>query len=332
MVTGASGFLGGRLCHALVKQGACHVKAFVRPSSSLDELPSSGVELVYGDLNDSDSLLRAFHGCSAIFHCGAFVTPWAPDPSKFFTVNVDGLKNVANAVWKTSTVKKLIYVSSFFALGPSDGKLADERQMHPGVSFCTEYERSKVFADTIALQEAKKGLPIVLTYPGVLYGPGKVTAGNSLAALIIERCSGRLPGKLGTGKDQFSFCHVDDVAQGCIAAMEKGRQGERYLLTGQNASFNEIFGLVDSLRGQKPSQFQIPIWSLQMAGWISVFWAKLTGYSPIISYPMVRVFKKQWSYSHEKAKQELGYESRPLKQGVTEFLSWMESSGLIKKR
>lgn len=331
-MTGASGFLGGRLCHALVEQGAFHVKAFVRPSSSLQDLPPSGVELVYGDVTDPDSLLRAFHGCCAIFHCGAFVTPWTPDPSKFLKVNVNGLKNVATAVRNTTTVQKLVYVSSFFALGPTDGKVANESQMHPRVSFCTEYEKSKVLADDFALEEAKKGLPIVLTYPGVLYGPGKVTEGNTLVSLVKDRCSGRLPGKLGAGQDRFSFCHVDDVAKGCIAAMTKGRIGERYLLTGENASFNEVFSLVDNMRGRKSAQFQIPLWSLEMVGWISVFWAKLTGQQPKISYPMVRVFKRQWSYSHEKARQELGYQSRPLREGIAQFLNWMEVSGHIKKQ
>ncbi|MCO5595126.1 hypothetical protein L7F22_049164 [Adiantum nelumboides] len=129
VVTGASGFLGGRLCRALVEQGAYHVKALVRPSSSLDELPSTGLELVHGDITDPSTLLRAFRGCSAIFHCAAFVTPWTPNPSKLFTVNVDGLKNVVQAFRSTSSVTKLVYVSSFFAIGPTDGKVADESQV-----------------------------------------------------------------------------------------------------------------------------------------------------------------------------------------------------------
>ncbi|KAI5084688.1 hypothetical protein GOP47_0000857 [Adiantum capillus-veneris] len=332
VVTGASGFLGGRVCHALVEQGAYHVKAFVRASSSLQELPSTGVELVYGDITDTSSLLHAFQGCSAVLHCAALVTPWTPNPSKLFTVNVDGLKNVVKAIRGTSTVSKLVYVSSFFAIGPTDGKVVDESQMHPGDCFCTEYEKSKVLADAIALEEAKNNLPIVVVYPGVIYGPGKVTEGNALVSLVKERCNGRLPGKIGKRQDQFSFCHVDDVAKGCVAAMNKGRIGERYLLTGENTCFNEVFSLVDSLRGQKSLQFEIPMWSLEMVGWLSVFWARVSGSTPNISPPMVRVFKKQWCYSHEKAKRELGYESRPLKEGVAQFLTWMESSGHIPKQ
>ena len=88
LVTGASGFLGGRICQALLSRGDCHVKALVRPSSSLHSLPPNHVELVHGDVTDLQSLLRAFHGCSVIIHSAAIVTPWVPDSSKFFMVRI----------------------------------------------------------------------------------------------------------------------------------------------------------------------------------------------------------------------------------------------------
>ncbi|KAH7297400.1 hypothetical protein KP509_26G068000 [Ceratopteris richardii] len=331
IVTGASGFLGGRLCHALVGQGTFHVKALVRRSSSLKELPLSEVEIVYGDITDPSSLFAAFQGCVAVFHCAALVTPWTPHTSRLFKVNVDGLKNVVNAVRGTPSIKRLVYVSSFFALGPTSGKVADESQVHKGVSFCTEYEKSKVLADAFALEQARNGLPIVLVYPGVIYGHGSVTEGNSLVPLFQDRCNGRLPGKIGRGQDRFSFCHVDDVATGCVAAMTRGQVGERYILAGENASFNELLSLVDSLRGRKSLQLQIPLWLLTIVGWLQVFWARLTGCTPRISYPMVRVLGKQWCYSSEKAKKELDYESRSLKEGVAQVLSWMEMSGLLSR-
>ena len=101
---------------------------------------------------------------------------------------------------------------------------------------------------------------------------------------IILRCYGFLPGKIGTLENKFSFVHVDDVAEGCVAAIKNGKQGERYLLTGDDVSFIELFALVDSRRGRKPLNFQVPTWSLKLVGWISVSWARLTGYTPIISY------------------------------------------------
>ncbi|KDO84219.1 hypothetical protein CISIN_1g019878mg [Citrus sinensis] len=287
LVSGASGYLGGRLCHALLKQGHS-VRALVRRTSDISGLPSEGaLELVYGDVTDYRSLVDACFGCHVIFHTAALVEPWLPDPSRFFAV-------------------------------------------HEEKYFCTQYERSKAVADKIALQAASEGLPIVPVYPGVIYGPGKLTTGNLVAKLMIERFNGRLPGYIGYGNDRFSFCHVDDVVDGHIAAMEKGRSGERYLLTGENASFMQIFDMAAVITGTSRPRFCIPLWLIEAYGWILVFFSRITGKLPLISYPTVHVLAHQWAYSCVKAKTELGYNPRSLKEGLQEVLPWLRSSGMIK--
>ncbi|XP_062210132.1 uncharacterized protein LOC133911758 isoform X3 [Phragmites australis] len=235
VVTGATGYLGGRLCAALADAGHA-VRALVRRSSDVSGLPP-GVELAYGDVTNADSLAAAFDGCEAVFHVAAAVEPWLPDPSVFLKVNVGGLENVLKAAKRTPTVKKIVYTSSFFAIGPTDGYVADETQiqlvlilplnlpqsqnhpekmalcfvvqclessakvlpqlvkaqkrnkhveMHQGKAFCTEYEKSKVLADRIALQGATEGVPITIVYPGVIYGPGKLTAGNLVSRITVR--------------------------------------------------------------------------------------------------------------------------------------------------
>ncbi|KAK9136025.1 hypothetical protein Syun_015355 [Stephania yunnanensis] len=350
VVTGASGYLGGNLCHVLLNQGHS-VRALVRPSSNLDSLPSpTAVDVCYGDVTDYTSLIAAFSGCHVIFHVAALVEPWLPDPSRFFSVNVVGLENVLRAARETETVEKIVYTSSFFALGSTDGgDLADETRVHNEKLFCTEYERSKAMADKIAMRAAAEGVPIVVVYPGVIYGPGKVTAGNIIARMIIERFNGRLPGYIGNGDDRYSFSYVDDVVEGHIAAMHKGRNGERYLLTGENASFKHVFDVAAILTGTSRPWFHIPLWVLEAYGWISVFFARITGKLPLISppaseckdamqerkytdakYKTVKVLRHQWAYSCEKAKVELGYSPRSLKDGMSEVLPWLKSLGLIK--
>ncbi|VAH86882.1 unnamed protein product [Triticum turgidum subsp. durum] len=328
VVTGATGYLGGRLCAALA--GAGHdVRAFVRRTGDASGLPDA-VELAYGDVGDAGSLAAAFDGRDAVFHAAASVEPWLPDPSVFTAVNVRGLENVLKAAKRTPTVKKIIYTSSFFALGPTDGCVADETQMHKGKTFCTEYEKSKVLADRIALQAAAEGVPITIVYPGVIYGPGKLTTGNLVSRILIERFNGRLPGYIGDGYDRESFCHVDDVVSGHIAAMEKGRVGERYLLTGENLSFMHIFNMAANITNTKAPYFHVPLWLIEIYGWISVFIARITGKLPLISYPTVRVIRHQWAYSCDKAKRELGYNPRNLTEGLAEMLLWLKNEKLIK--
>jgi len=243
---------------------------------------------------------------------------------------VRGLENVLKAAKRTPAVKKIVYTSSFFAIGPTDGYVADETQMHPGKAFCTEYEKSKVLADRIALQAATEGVPITIVYPGVIYGPGKLTTGNLVSRILIERFNGRLPGYIGDGYDRESFCHVDDVVSGHIAAMEKGRVGERYLLTGENMSFKQIFNMAANITNTKAPLFHVPLWLIEVYGWISVFVSRITGKLPLISYPAVHVLRHQWSYSCDKAKMELGYSPRNLTEGLSEVLLWLKDEKQIK--
>ncbi|KAJ8625141.1 hypothetical protein MRB53_033671 [Persea americana] len=331
LVTGASGYLGGNLCRALLRDGHS-VRAFVRPTSRLPSVDDAGpLEVAYGDVTDYPSLLAACSGCDVIFHSAALVEPWLPDPSRFFSVNVGGLKNILRAFEEAKTPQKIIYTSSFFALGPTDGYVADEKQIHKGESFCSEYEKSKAVADKIALQAAADGLPIVLLYPGAIYGPGKLTSGNTIAQMMIERFSGRLPGYIGYGTDRVSFSHVEDVVSGHVAAMHKGRVGERYLLTGENASLKHAFDIAAIITETRRPLFHIPLWMIEIYGWLSVLLvARITGKLPLISHPAAYVLRHQWAYSCEKARAELGYNPRSLKEGLEEILPWLKSSGFIK--
>ncbi|XP_023728494.1 uncharacterized protein LOC111876194 [Lactuca sativa] len=333
LVTGASGFLGGRLCHALLRRGHS-VRAFVRRTSDLSSLPtlSDGVplELVYGDVTDYPSLLAACSGCHVVFHAAAIVESWLPDLSKFISVNVGGLKNVLRAYKETDTIEKIIYTSSFFALGSTDGYTADETRMHSAKFFCSEYEKSKTIADNIGLEAAKEGVPIVAVCPGIIYGPGKITAGNVVARLMVERFNGRMPGYIGDGKERFSFTYVEDVVNGHILALDKGQPGQRYLLTGENASFTQVFDIVATITNTKRPSLRIPLFLMLVYAWLLVLFSKITGQPPLISPPAVCVMRHQWAYSCEKAKRELGYKPRSLKEGLEEILPWLKKLGLIK--
>ncbi|XP_051139724.1 uncharacterized protein LOC127257377 [Andrographis paniculata] len=337
LVTGASGFLGSRICGELLRQGYS-VKGFditVLPRSrGHDDVVSpaySNFELVVGDVTDYASLKKACSGCHVIFHVAAIVESWIPRPSGFMAVNVGGLRNVVRAYKETKTVEKIIYTSSFFALGFTDGHVADETQMHSGKYFCSEYERSKAMADEIALEAAREeGVAMVLLYPGLIYGVGNLTSGNTVANWLVERFNGRLPGYVGQEK-AFSFSHVDDVARGHVAAMTKGRLGERYLLSGENASIKDVFDIAAEITHTQKPQFRIPIFVLAVYGWICIFFCKFISQKhPLVTPQAVDISRHQWAYSCEKAKAELDYNPRSLKEGLTEMVPWLKDIGLIK--
>lgn len=333
-MTGATGYLGGRLCGMLVHAGLT-VVALVRKTSQVQELPPE-VELVEGDIRDGESVRRAIEGCDYVVHTAALVGSWLPDSSQFFKVNVEGFKNVIEAVKATPSVKKLIYTSSFFAVGPTDGYIGDETQFHSMKAFYSPYEESKAFADKLACEAAMEGVPIVSLYPGIIYGPGSMTKGNSLAEMMIERFNGRMPGYVGYKVKKFSFCHIDDVVVAYLAAIEIGRVGERYMLCGDNMSFHEVFDLAAGLTKTNPAKVTIPMWVLDVAGFLCVQWARFgawTGIShqiPFITTHSVNILKHQWAYSSEKAERELGYKSRPLEEGLLQLLTWLKATGRIK--
>ncbi|KAL9312993.1 hypothetical protein ACSQ67_018445 [Phaseolus vulgaris] len=336
LVTGASGFLGGRLCDALLRQGYS-VRVLVRSTSDISSL-SPDIEIFHGDITNYASLLAACSSCTIVFHLAALVEPWLPDPSKFF--------NVSSPTLAPLSPNRNSQSLSSFSLGQrwriEKRVSGDKGDSHGGETpVYVVFFRPRTNGRRHCRRESSRcgqdcgascigGVPIVLLYPGVIYGPGKVTAGNVVARMIVERFSGRLPGYIGYGSDKFSFSHVEDVVEGHISAMKKGQVGSRYLLTGENASFNHVFDMAAAITDTKKPVFSIPLWVIEVYGWLSVLFSRITGKLPLISPPTVHVLRQRWEYSCDKAKSELDYRPRRLKEGLAEVLLWLKNSNLIK--
>ncbi|KAK1413471.1 hypothetical protein QVD17_35244 [Tagetes erecta] len=151
-----------------------------------------------------------------------------------------------------------------------------------------------------------------------------------LVSKMVERFNGRLPGYIGYGNDMFSFSHVDDVVDGHISALDKGQSGQRYLLTGENASFKQVFDIAAAITNTKTPRFNIPLFVIEIYGWLSVLFCRITGNLPLIRPPVVSCLRHQWAYSCEKAKRELNYKPRSLTEGLEEVLPWLKNLGAIK--
>ncbi|CAN1252794.1 Putative dihydroflavonol 4-reductase [Linum perenne] len=288
LVTGASGYVGNQLCHALRKQGYS-VRALLRHTSDFSSLPSSpddDFEIIYGDITDYGSLLSAFDGCTTVFHAAGLTEMWLPDPSQFFKI-------------------------------------------HSEKKFSSEYERSQVAALKVAMEAGAEGVPIVVVYLCIVYGPGKLTAGNLIAHLLVEQFKGGILGRTEFGKNVISFGHIDDVVKGHIDDVKRGKVGEAYLLTGQNVSFEHVFDLVAKLTSKPKPKIRFPLWVIEILGSFLVLRYRFTGRLPYVTPPVVNTYRQEWAFSCEKAKLHLDYNPRNLEDGVLDVVVWLKGIKLI---
>jgi len=321
-VTGATGFIGTKLVNALLAKGHS-VHALSRAASNREGLMHERVRLVQGDLLDRDSLRKGMEGCSQVFHLAAYAKNWSRDPSVFFRQNVDGMTNVLDAA-RDAGIKRVVFTSTIVVFGPKPaGVIGDESMPRITPKYFTEYEESKAVAERKALEYVKKGHPIVIVNPTRVYGPGKLTEGNSVSLMIDMYDRGKVPVLLNNGVNVGNYVLVDDLVRGHILAMERGKIGERYILGGENASLKRIFELVDEASGKKHFQFSLPPSIAMLYGSLEKKRAEWLRMYPQITPGWVETFLQDWAYTCAKAERELGYTITPLKDGIKLTYDWL---------
>ncbi len=320
-LTGATGYLGGEILRQLLQAGFL-VRALVRPGTSPGLGPE--VELATGDLAEAARLPYMIEGCMAVFHCAALVSNWVRNQDDFYATNVQGLVNVMEAVRKSS-VSTLVYTSSFFALGPSPMPGASEDsglnglQLHP-------YQHSKLLARHTARRARAEGFPIVILYPGVIYGPGKRTQGNLVAQLATDFVRGRIPGLLGSGRQVWSYSFIRDVARGHLLALERSPAGGEFVLGGDNVCLRDFFETLARLAGRPAPRLKIPVALGVLVAGARMALARLSGRSPEMTPAAVRMMYHSWACDSSKARTELGYQFRSLEDGLRETLQSLNIS------
>jgi len=299
LVTGGTGYLGRASVRAF--RAAGHDLVIFSRRASRSGLPGA---LVDGDVRDRAALERAAAGCDAIAHAAALVSIWQPRAADFDDVNVGGLRNVL-AVASALRIPRVLYTSSFVALPPRGRTSPLE---------ANDYQRTKVAADRLADEAVAAGCPLVRVYPGVVYGPGAFTEGNLVGRLIADHLRGRLPGLIGP-EQPWSYAFVDDVANGHCAALERGRDGGRYALGGENAPQRRVFEIVREATGRRPPP-RIPFPVASMLGAAEELRVTLFGGTPLVTRGAVEIFRHDWSLDSSEAARELGYTMTPLADGV----------------
>ncbi len=320
LITGATGYLGGAILREALKQDHA-IRALCRRKPEPGTLPD-GVEIAPGSLLDPDSLTQAAQGCDAVIHSAGLVSIWRRNPDDFFTVNVQGTDNLFEASVKAG-VSRIVYTSSFFALGPTDERPVDETWRNDIQH--TGYARSKALAHQRMEQWLERGADIVSLYPALIYGPGKKTQGNHITQMTQDFLDRKIPGVLGKGDKRLTFSYVDDVAKGHLLALERGIKGEGYILGGEDASLVELFEMLEEITGIKRPKRRIPYSIAKGIGFMEEIRARLSNhYTPRLTRDVVEVYKHHWRYSSQKAITELNYIRTPLKIGI---LKTLESLG-----
>ena len=309
-VTGATGFVGGVLARKL-RQAGHEIHASVRNPEKARELQDNGAKLFKGDVTDKESMREAMAGVDSVFHVAGWYKIGTRDKSDGEKVNIQGTRNVLELMQELK-IPKGVYTSTCAINSDTKGKLVDENYHFDG-KHLSEYDRTKAAAHEVAKEFIAKGLPLIIVMPGLIYGPGDT---SSLRNSIIEFLKGRLP-MLPT-KTAFCWGHVDDIANGHILAMEKGKPSETYIIAGEPYRFTDAFKLGSQITGAR-APMTVPYQIMKI---LSVLVKPFDAILPetYTSEGLRVVAGVTYWGDNSKAKRELGYHPRPLREGWGETL------------
>jgi NAD+-dependent farnesol dehydrogenase len=330
-ITGTTGYLGNAIALKCAEQGY-PVKALVRDPKKIAQTPESfqhnpAISIVEGNLLKPESYQEKLKNCDYLIHTAALVKVWVKDRSLFYKTNVDAMEQLFLTA-HLSGIKKIIYVSSFFALGPSTlGRPCTEFTVHEPNHFHNDYEKSKFLGDQKTIELIGKGLPIVRIYPAIIYGPGMITEGNLVARLIIEYLQGKAIGMVG-GDKLWTYSYLDDITDGLVQTLTQGVTGERYIFGGEHKRLDEFYKLIASLTGKKPLTRNIPYGAASLLGRMLYLWAVISNHEPFVTHEVVDIFKHHWTYDSQKAIQTLGYHITPFETGIQQTVDWIKKKGL----
>lgn len=317
-VTGGTGFIGGEVVRQLRERGD-EVACLVRDPAKGEKLAALGCELVSGDLGDERAIREGIGGCDAAIHAAAIYEVGIPRSERpaMRDANVGGTERVLRAALETR-VPKVVYVSTVGVFGNTDGKVVDESYEHPGRDFTSCYEETKWEAHQVAKRMiAADGLPCVIVQPGGVYGPGDT---SSIGVLLDQFLAGRLP-LLPFPELGICLSHVEDVAAGILLALDEGRTGEAYVLSGPATTMREAIGVVAELTGRKAPRYALPTPLLKALTPIGPLIGRAMGQPPNLRELISSADGVTFWASHEKASRELGYAPRSLEEGLRQTLA-----------
>jgi dihydroflavonol-4-reductase len=280
--------------------------------------------VVTGDMRDEASLARALQGQRFFFHVAADYRLWARDPEEIVRNNVAGTTAVLAAA-KAAGVERLVYTSSVATLRIVDDRPSDETMPLEANEAIGAYKRSKVLAERLVEVAAADGLPAVIVSPSTPIGPYDIKP-TPTGRIVVEAATGRMPAFVDTG---LNLVHVDDVADGHLLALAKGRIGERYILGGQDASLRDMLAEIAALTGRPAPRLSLPIGPLYPLAEVAELAGRITGKEPFLTKDALTMARHKMYFSSAKAERELGYRARPYAEALKDALAWFAANGYL---
>ncbi len=304
-VTGATGFVGNVLAKQLREAGH-EVHASVRNPEKANDLAALGVKLFKGDVTDKESMRAAMQGVDGVYHVAGWYKIGVKDKSDGERVNIQGTRNVLELMQELK-IPKGVYTSSLVVNSDTKGEMKDESYHFTG-QHLSEYDRTKAVAHKVAKEFIAKGLPLVIVMPGLIYGPGDT---SELRTSILDFLNQKLP-VLPT-QTTFCWAHVDDIIQGHILAMEKGRISESYIIAGEPYKMTDAFQLASQITGKRAPG----VVSHKVMKALSVIVKPFDNFLPptYTSEGLREIAGPTYLGDNSKAKRELGYYPRPFNEG-----------------
>jgi dihydroflavonol-4-reductase len=321
LVTGGTGFLGANLAAGLIGRG-WQVRILRRTASPLDAVKDLAVEHAIGDVLEADPLRAAMDGVDVVFHVAAISIYWRNKPDTIYKVNVDGTRLVLDAA-RQAGVKRVVFTSSAAAVGIVSGRPSNEDDPYNENIVKFPYGHSKWLAEEVAREAAKNGQEVVIVNPAVIVGPRDLNWGSgSIIREIVQR---RVPGAPPGG---VNYVAVEDVVAGHIAAAEKGRSGERYILSGENLTHRQLMDIVARVVGAPSPRWNMPRWLFPPLAFAADLASRLGVKLPIDARQLLLSREFIW-FDNTKARRELDLPHTPIEQAVRQAYEWYVANGYL---
>jgi dihydroflavonol-4-reductase len=324
-VTGATGFLGSHVARALAAQGA-ELRLLVRPTSNLRNLDGLKAETATGDLRDAPSLEKAMSGCDTVFHVAADYRLWVRDPKEVYRSNVDGTRAILEAA-RSNGVRRVVYTSSVATMGfTRNGYPADEDSPVSLADMIGHYKRSKFMAEQVALESGRNGMHVVTVNPTTPVGERDIKP-TPTGRIVLDFLKRKFPAYVETG---LNLVDVRECALGHVAALERGKPGERYILGGEDLTLKQILDKLGDISGLPSPKIKLPYFFALATGVADeAITGRILHREPRATVDAVRMGKKKMFASSAKAVRELGWKIVPVEPALRRAVEWFRANEYV---